>query len=113
MLKKNYCIILLVVFACVSTQAQDFFISNTQNRDFVSLNGKWKYVLDPYQTGGMGGMPVYKNYIPKDKSDRVEYGFDKGKTLWVPGSWNTQLPELTYFEGNIWYRRTFDKEDLS
>ncbi|MBO0340381.1 MAG: glycoside hydrolase family 2 TIM barrel-domain containing protein [Bacteroidota bacterium] len=113
MLKNNYYIILLVVFVSVSTQAQDIFITNTQNRDFVSLNGKWKYVLDPYQTGGMGGMPVYKNYIPKDKSDRVEYGFNNGKTLWVPGSWNTQHPELTYFEGNIWYRRTFDKEDLS
>lgn len=112
-MKKNNYLKLLLVFVCVSTQAQDIFITNTQNRNFVSLNGKWKYVLDPYQTGGMGGMPVYKNYIPTDKSDRVEYGFDTGKTLWVPGSWNTQHPELTYFEGNIWYRKTFDKDDLS
>ncbi|HEX2933777.1 MAG TPA: glycoside hydrolase family 2 TIM barrel-domain containing protein, partial [Bacteroidales bacterium] len=29
------------------------------------------------------------------------------------GSWNTQKPELFYYEGTIWYRTTFDKPDLS
>lgn len=114
MLKHRSNFILLGLFLVVtSIFGQDVVISNTQNRDFTSLNGKWTYVLDPFQTGGMGGMAVYKNYVPKDKSDRVEYGFVNGKTLWVPGSWNTQKPELTYFEGNIWYRRTFDKTDIS
>ncbi len=109
-------ILLFVLGICLTisyTQAQNIFISNTQNRKCTSLNGKWKYVIDAYETGGMGGMPVYKNFIPKEKSDRVEYGFSAGKTLWVPGSWNIQKPELNYFEGSIWYRKTFDKEDIS
>ena len=29
----------------------------------------------------------------------------------MPGSWNFQKPELQYFEGTIWYRKTFDKKD--
>lgn len=94
-------------------QSQDIFISNAQNRTHTCLDGKWEYILDAYKTGGMGGMAIYKNAIPKDKIDRVEYSFSQAQTLWVPGSWNTQKTELKYFEGNIWYKKTFDKPDLS
>lgn len=93
--------------------AQEVTISNTQNREFTSLNGKWEYIIDPYKTGGMGGKAIFKNEEAKEKQDRVEYSFDKSHTLWVPGSWNVQRPELTYFEGNIWYRKTFDVENIS
>jgi len=57
--------------------------------------------MDPYDTGGMGGMSVMRNAMPNDKSDRVEYGFTAGKTLWVPGGWNAQKPELSFYEGTI------------
>ncbi|MCW3787926.1 glycoside hydrolase family 2 protein [Plebeiibacterium sediminum] len=104
----------LVICLSISyTQAQEIFISNTSNRTCTSLNGKWQYVVDAYETGGMGGMPIFKNYEPKEKSDRVEYGFTSGRTLWVPGSWNIQKPELSYFEGSIWYRKTFNKENIA
>jgi len=97
----------------VTLYGQDIFISNTPNRTYTSLNGKWKYVLDPYETGRIGFMPVHKNVKQKGKSDRVEYNFDAAPTLWVPGGWNAQKPELSYYEGSIWYRRTFDMEDVS
>ena len=93
--------------------AQDVFIQNANGREFTSLNGKWKYVLDPYEQGQIGFMPVYENVKQKDKSDRVEYSFDDAQTLWVPGAWDAQKTELSYFEGSIWYRKTFDKTDLS
>lgn len=110
---KNILLLCVLISFNSLAKGQDVFIANTQNRSFTYLNGKWEYVLDPYQTGGMGGMPVYRNAIAKEKTDRVEYSFSNAQTLWVPGSWNTQKPELTYFEGNIWYRKTFDKKDLS
>lgn len=93
-------------------QAQNTFISNTENRTFTNLNGKWNYVLDPYMTGGMGGRAIMDNYEPTDKTGRVEYGFTPDRTLYVPGGWNTQKPELAYFEAAIWYRKTFDKPDF-
>ena len=93
--------------------AQDVFIQNANGREFTSLNGKWKYVLDPYEQGQIGFMPVYENVKQKDKSDRIEYSFDDAQTLWVPGAWDAQKTELSYFEGSIWYRKTFDKSDLS
>lgn len=93
-------------------QQNGIFIGNAMNRDNTSLNGKWEYVLDPFRTEAMGNTQIYRNAVPRDKSDRVEYSFNPAQTLWVPGSWNTQKPELMYYESNIWYRRLFDKPDL-
>ena len=93
-------------------QQNSIFIGNAMNRDNTSLNGKWEYVLDPFRTESMGNTQIYRNAVPRDKSDRVEYSFNPAQTLWVPGSWNTQKPELMYYESNIWYRRLFDKSDL-
>lgn len=104
---------LLFVFVFCSAKSQEILISNTPNRNFTSLNGKWKYIIDQYETGQIGFLSIWANLKPKDKTDRVEYSFDQAQTLWVPGSWNTQKPELFYFEGTIWYRKTFDKENLS
>jgi len=96
----------------ITAFGQDIVISNSQNRNFTSLNGKWKYIIDHYETGQIGFLSISANLKPKDKTDRVEYSFDQAQTLWVPGAWNTQKPELYYYEGSIWYRKTFDKEDL-
>ncbi len=113
-LKKHTLLTLFLLVAELCTiKSQEIFISNTPNRSFTSLNGKWKYILDQYETGRIGFMPLYKNEKPKDKTDRVEYSFDLSQTLWVPGAWNAQKPELTYYEGTIWYRKTFDKKSLS
>ncbi|MBN1463918.1 MAG: beta-glucuronidase [Paludibacteraceae bacterium] len=112
--EKKLRLSILAFFLILGTSyGQDVFIANTPNRDFTSLNGKWKYVLDLYETGQIGFMPVYKNTKQNDKTDRVEYSFDDAQTLWVPGSWNTQKPELSYYEGTVWYRKTFDKDDIS
>lgn len=110
---KIYTLAIALCFPFTFLQSQNVFISNTENRTYTDLNGKWEYILDAYKTGGMGGMAIFKNVIPQHKTDRVEYSFSNAQTLWVPGSWNTQKPELTYFEGNIWYRRTFNKANIS
>ena len=106
------------LFACLLlmvyvVDAQGLFIGNVQGRTAITLNGKWEYVLDPFRTEQMGGKAIYRNEVPRDKADRVEYSFNPAQTLWVPGSWNTQKPELRYYESNIWYRRTFDIPKLS
>lgn len=98
----------MAVFFFLTSVAQEQFITNVQNRSTQSLNGKWKYVLDQYETGQIGFSPLYQNASPRDKSDRVEYSFDYAQSLWIPGSWNSQLEELHRYEGSIWYRKTFD-----
>lgn len=49
----------------------------------------------------------FKNRIPQDKSELVEYDFVPAEQLNVPGDWNTQRPELFLYEGSIWYKKDF------
>jgi beta-glucuronidase len=86
----------------------------------VSLNGKWHYIVDPYDTGyydyrreaydkqAHPSSGYFLDQHPKDKSDLVEYNFDASPTLNVPGDWNTQDEKLFYYEGSVWYRTRFD-----
>ena len=107
-MKNKVALLLLCIAACQLGFAQTNFITNVNAREHQSLSGKWKYIIDQYETGSIGFSPIYKNAKPKDKTDRVEYSFDDAQTLWVPGSWNAQKEELYYYEGSIWYRKTFD-----
>jgi beta-glucuronidase len=80
-------------------------ITNVPNRTTISLNGTWKYIVDPYATGF--GMRVYEDRKPKDKSELVEYDFDASPSLKVPGDWNSQHENLLFYEGIVWYRKAF------
>ncbi len=91
----------------------------------VSLNGKWHYIVDPYDTGyydyrreAYDKQPhpssgYFLDQRPKDKSDLVEYNFDASPTMNVPGDWNTQDEKLYYYEGSVWYRTKFDVKKLA
>ena len=49
----------------------------------------------------------YRNRKPKDKRELVEYDFEASETLNVPGDWNTQKEKLLFYEGPVWYEKTF------
>jgi beta-glucuronidase len=90
--------------------------------DGISLNGEWQSIIDPYETGfydyrreqrDVSANPsraetFYLDVKPASLGERVEYDFDTSPLLNVPGDWNTQRPELLYYEGSLWYRRKFD-----
>lgn len=57
-------------------------------------------------------MKVYRNQSPKGATDFYEYSFKGGLRLNVPGDWNSQMPELKYYEGTVWYARHFDAKRL-
>jgi beta-glucuronidase len=102
-------------------------ITNLSGRNSFSLNGKWNYIVDPYETGYYdyrykpydanpnpdGGFFLDQHQI--NKSQLLEYNFDKCPALIVPGDWNSQDEKLFYYEGTIWYRRlfSFKKADAS
>ena len=62
-------------------------------------------IVDPYETGL--NARFYLNAKPKDKHELVEYDFDKSDVLNVPGDWNTQKKELFFYEGPVWYKKSF------
>ena len=80
----------------------------------VSLNGTWRVIVDPFEAGRLD----YQSRERQDgfgserarrgPEDRVEHNWDDAHTLEVPGDWNSQWPELFFYEGTVWYRRTFE-----
>ena len=89
-------------------------VTNPGARHSVSLDGKWRTIVDPYENGyydyrlqpSKDG--YFRNAKPKDKSELIEYDFDSSPTLDVPGDWNSQRENLFFYEGTIWYKRSFD-----
>ncbi|GAB3902451.1 glycoside hydrolase family 2 protein [Mucilaginibacter boryungensis] len=98
--------------------AQDRLITNIGARKALSLNGTWQYIVDPYETGFYDyrykeldekNPDAYWNTdIPKNKTEKKEHGYIDKYSLQVPGDWNHQKPEFLYYEGTVWYRKTFD-----
>lgn len=81
-------------------------MTNVSGRHCVSLNGKWQIIIDPVGAGDW--KKIWQEEKPEKKTDFVEYSFEGGPVINVPGDFNTQMPELKYFEGTLWYKRTFD-----
>ncbi len=124
-MKKNlsHRITFLVLFVALLPHAviSQSLITNVFNRQTTSLNGTWNYIVDPYETGYYNyrhqpydkadvksTSAFYNNYHPTNKSELVEYDFDKSPAMYIPGDWNSQKENLFYYEGNIWFKRSFD-----
>ncbi|MFD2941642.1 glycoside hydrolase family 2 protein [Flavobacterium notoginsengisoli] len=113
-------LIALLLTSSIPGFAQNL-ISNVPNRNTTSLNGVWNYIIDPYQTGfysfhldqyDKSEKPAkgafFTNYHAQNKQELVEYDFDKSPTINIPGDWNSQVTELKYYEGNVWFKKSFD-----
>jgi beta-glucuronidase len=79
-----------------------------------SLDGRWHVIVDPYDNGLVDyrNRPRSHGYFedakPHPGGELVEYDFSRSPELAVPGDWNTQRPDLLYYEGAVWYERMFD-----
>lgn len=117
--------VVLIAFTFKVYASDTALITNIPNRDTQSLDGKWHYIIDPYQNGfydyrriphdlstDPGGSAYFTNAKPASKSDRLEYDFDLSPTMLVPGAWGTQVTELTWYEGSVWYQRNFNVEKI-
>ena len=117
----KYVFTVLLFIICTSATAQDEVLNNAYNRASFSLNGEWNIIIDPYENGyynyryeafDLTDPPsknaYFTNTSPADKTDLIEYDFNNSETLMVPGDWNTQKDKLLYYEGSIWYKKSFD-----
>lgn len=118
-MKKILFIVLCIVTMkpnALHSQQDIVLLQNALNRSEMNLDGEWKIIVDPLENG-------YYNhrYKPKDDgyflnkkmnapSDLIEYDFDTDASLVVPGDWNTQDDKYYYYEGTIWYKKSFDYE---
>jgi len=87
-------------------QSPSPLIQNVSGRRTLSLDGDWHYLVDPHEEGT--ARRFYLNGKPFGSRNFVEYDFNTSPTLRVPGDWNFQTPELQWYEGTLWYQRSFD-----
>jgi len=115
---------LSLLFISILTFANEPLLQNSYLRKGQSLNGRWHYIVDVYETGyynyrmephdgteNPGSSAYFLNKKPKNKTDRVEYDFDAAPTMVVPGDWNSQKEKLFYYEGTVWYKKSFNVEN--
>jgi beta-glucuronidase len=118
-------LLLLSVFLLTSSSfAQPGLLQHIFGRNHLSLNGRWNYIIDPYEMGyydyrrapfdqsesGKGGF--YDDRKPADKGEWVEYDFDLSPAMKIPGDWNSQAEKISLYEGTIWFRRKFNTDPV-
>jgi len=104
-MKLNLVFLFLFSAFCYMLDAQSAMI-NISSRHCTSLDGRWQVIIDP--TGAGDWRQVWQEKKPEKKTDFIEYSFEGGPALNVPGDFNTQLPELKLYEGTVWYKKTFN-----
>lgn len=112
--KFLFAIILFLMGFVSLAQTSTPLITNVTNRETVRLDGKWRYIMDPMENGyynyryKINPHGYFINQKPTSPSDLIEYDFDKADQLNVPGDWNTQEEKLFFYEGTIWYKKSFN-----
>ena len=118
---SKYCIFFIVF--CMHQIFSQELIPNVKNQTTTSLNGEWNYIIDPYETGyysfhhdaydqqrSFQKAAFFNNYHAQNKQELVEFNFDKSPSMTIPGDWNSQDPMLFFYEGTVWFKKSFDCE---
>ena len=107
--------IILSLTVIAAADAQEIpQIGNVLNRDRISLNGDWHYIVDVQEEGyydyRMNPTPwgFFRNAKPQRPEDLVEYDFDKAATMQIPSDWNTKDDRLFFYEGTVWFKKSFN-----
>lgn len=117
-MKSIYLFTAIAFIISITASAQTPLITDIPARKATSLNGKWQYIIDPYGTGFYDYRyqerkendreAYWTSDEPIDKTDRNEHKFTDKYTLNVPGDWNSQAEKFLYYEGIVWYKKSFD-----
>ena len=114
---KQLLLTALMAFVCLLTKAADErelpLIQNVQAYESMSLNGEWNYIVDVQEEGyydyrmNPTRWGFFQNAKPQRPEDLIEYDFDKSPTMHIPGDWNTQDERLFFYEGTVWFKKSF------
>ena len=94
-------------------------IQNVNAYECMSLNGEWNYIVDVQEEGYYDyrmkptRWGFFQNAKPQRPEDLIEYDFDKSPTMQIPGDWNTQDERLFFYEGTVWFKKSFQAVPMS
>ena len=89
-------------------------MGNVLNRKITSLNGEWNYIVDVQEEGyydyrmNPTSWGFFRNAKPQRPEDLIEYDFDTSPTMSIPSDWNTKDERLFFYEGTVWFKKSFD-----
>lgn len=113
---KRFTITCCILCLAIGTASAEIVpqIANVLARQTTSLNGQWNYIIDVQEEGyydyrmNPTAWGFFRNAKPQRPEDLIEYDFDKAPTMKVPGDWNTQDERLFFYEGTVWFKRSFE-----
>ena len=88
-------------------------IQNARAYEGMLLNGDWNYIVDVQEEGyydyrmNPTRWGFFVNAKPQKPEDLIEYDFDKSPTMRIPSDWNTQDEKLFFYEGTVWFKKSF------
>ena len=100
-------------FLTMASAATLPLIQNVNAYESMSLNGEWNYIVDVQEEGyydyrmNPTRWGFFQNAKPQKPEDLIEYDFDKSPTMKIPGDWNTQDERLFFYEGTVWFKKSF------
>ena len=114
MTKRIVSVLLGILSAsCMYAESGLPLIHNVMAYESSSLAGDWNYIVD-VQEGGYYDYRMnptrwgfFNNAKPQRPEDLIEYDFDKSPTMRIPSDWNTQDERLFFYEGTVWFKKSF------
>jgi beta-glucuronidase len=82
-------------------------------RKRISLDGEWRYILDPFDAAKRGNnqrRTFWNALAPGPEGPLVEYDWEASPTIDLPRDWNSHAAELLWYDGPVYFRRTFTAE---
>lgn len=123
---KHILTIVIILSSTLYAQFETGLIQNINGHQTTTLNGKWHYIVDMYENGfydyryqqkdqkkNPGSEAFFLNKKPDKKWEKEEYNFDLSPVMNIPGDWNSQNDMLFYYEGTIWFKKSFDYKKIS
>ena len=113
-MKRLLSLLTITLLTALSASAAEApLVANVYARHITSLNGDWNYIVDVQEEGyydyRMKPMSwgFFVNAKPKRPEDLIEYDFDKAPVMAIPSDWNTRDERLFFYEGTVWFKRSF------
>jgi beta-glucuronidase len=75
----------------------------------TSLDGPWRYIVDPYDAGARGDnirRTFWKDTRLVPGGPLVEYEWAASPLIDLPRDWNSHAPELLWYDGPVYFART-------
>lgn len=96
-------------------------LTGADMRPSQSLDGAWHWSVDPFRDGkaGFHGGPPgsstqrWQDSVQADAAEKnpralFEFDMQRSPVAHLPGGWIGHAPEMRYYQGLVWYQRTFD-----